>query len=235
MERFSFGENWISFSMTALNVDRVNDARRDFNRLLGDIILEGKSFLDIGFGQGLALMLASELGAKCVGIDLDLLCLDALKQTATFFPNVAMPPVETASILDIDTVKRHSIHGGYDFVHSWGVLHHTGDLHSALANAASLVKPGGYLIVAIYNTHWSSPVWVWIKRLYCIGPSILQKIMIAFFYPIIFVAKWLITGEDPRKKERGMNFRHDIIDWLGGYPYETYPSCGSRREKDLKW
>ncbi len=44
--------------------------------------------------------------------------------------------------------------------------------------------------------------------------------MIALFYWVIYVAKFLVTGKNPKKKQRGMNFYHDVIDWVGGYPYE---------------
>ena len=44
--------------------------------------------------------------------------------------------------------------------------------------------------------------------------------MIFVFYYIIAVAKFLVTQKNPFQKKRGMNFYYDIIDWLGGYPYE---------------
>ncbi|SVD96889.1 uncharacterized protein METZ01_LOCUS449743, partial [marine metagenome] len=110
--------------------------------------------------------------------------------------------------------------GGYDVVHSWGVLHHTGNLARAFANCAVLVRPGGYLIVAIYNRHWSSPVWKHIKRLYCLLPSTGRKVLVVMFIPVIYLAKFLVTGKNPLKKERGMDFFFDIVDWVGGYPYE---------------
>jgi 2-polyprenyl-6-hydroxyphenyl methylase/3-demethylubiquinone-9 3-methyltransferase len=44
--------------------------------------------------------------------------------------------------------------------------------------------------------------------------------MIYFFYIVIVVAKFLVTFKNPFNKERGMNFYYDVIDWVGGYPYE---------------
>ena len=41
--------------------------------------------------------------------------------------------------------------GQFDVVYSWGVLHHTGQMWTALDNAAPLVTPGGKLFIAIYN------------------------------------------------------------------------------------
>ena len=30
----------------------------------------------------------------------------------------------------------------------------------------------------------------------------------------------MATGVNPSKKERGMSFFFDVVDWVGGYPYE---------------
>ena len=38
--------------------------------------------------------------------------------------------------------------------------------------------------------------------------------------PVIFLAKLLVTRQNPFEKERGMDFWFDVIDWIGGYPYE---------------
>ncbi|SVD73829.1 uncharacterized protein METZ01_LOCUS426683, partial [marine metagenome] len=34
------------------------------------------------------------------------------------------------------------------------------------------------------------------------------------------VAKLCVTKKRPSKKERGMDFFFDVVDWVGGYPYE---------------
>ena len=44
--------------------------------------------------------------------------------------------------------------------------------------------------------------------------------MIYFFAGVIYVAKLLVMRSNPLKKERGMDFWFDVIDWIGGYPYE---------------
>ena len=40
------------------------------------------------------------------------------------------------------------------------------------------------------------------------------------FTPIIFAAKFIVTFKNPLTMKRGMDFMHNIIDWVGGYPYE---------------
>ena len=41
--------------------------------------------------------------------------------------------------------------GRFDIVFSWGVLHHTGQMHRALANLAPVVRPDGMLMVTLYQ------------------------------------------------------------------------------------
>ncbi|MDD2902157.1 MAG: class I SAM-dependent methyltransferase [Syntrophales bacterium] len=229
--QFDFGKNWQLFSEHALTPEKVRQARRDFARLLQGIDLKGKSFLDIGFGQGLSLLIATAMDARTVGCDINPTCGEVLEANKRlFFPEVAAAPVPViiGSILAdavLADLRRASPEGTglYDLVHSWGVLHHTGNMELALKNAASLVKPGGYLILALYNRHWTSPLWLGIKYLYHKSPPLLRQGMIHLFYPLIYLAKLVITGENPRKQTRGMDFYYNVVDWVGGYPYEYAP------------
>jgi SAM-dependent methyltransferase len=225
--QFDFGKNWDEFSRHALDGSKVAQAKEYFEILFEGIDLKGKSFLDIGFGQGLSLLIATELGAITTGVDINPTCSEVLQRNATFYPDLDTDKIKVTigSILDdnvINQLKKPILNSGigYDIVHSWGVLHHTGNMKQAIINAASLVKPGGYFIIAIYNTHWSSPLWKVIKRFYNYSPKWLQKLWISLFYPVIWFAKLIVTKKNPFNQDRGMDFFYNIIDWLGGYPYE---------------
>jgi hypothetical protein len=37
---------------------------------------------------------------------------------------------------------------------------------------------------------------------------------------VIYVAKWLTTLRSPHRQQRGMDFYYNVVDWVGGYPYE---------------
>lgn len=224
---FDFGQNWQEFSASALTSEKVSEAREHFAQLIAPLELRNRSFLDIGFGQGLSLLVATRMGARTVGCDINPKCAAVLATNQRFFPGVALPPVVVGSILDEKTVaqlqRQAALLGepeAFDFVHSWGVLHHTGDMRTAMRHATNLVKPKGHFIVAIYNRHWSSKAWWLIKRMYVSSPRFLQKAMVGIFYPVIYLAKWAATGKRPREQGRGMNFYYDIVDWVGGYPYE---------------
>jgi 2-polyprenyl-3-methyl-5-hydroxy-6-metoxy-1,4-benzoquinol methylase len=227
VKQFDFGQNWADFSAHAATRERVEQAQAQFAALMRDVDLAGSTFLDIGFGQGFSLLAACAMGARVVGCDINRKCHEVIERNRSLFPEVGdrVIPLQVGSILDDATVESlrrcdPAERGGFDVVHSWGVLHHTGDMRRALVNAGSLVRPGGYFVIAIYNRHWSSVPWLWIKKLYVSAPGWLQRVLIGVLYPVIWLAKWAVTGKDPREKERGMDFYYDVVDWVGGYPYE---------------
>jgi 2-polyprenyl-3-methyl-5-hydroxy-6-metoxy-1,4-benzoquinol methylase len=221
--QFDFGKNWIAFSRRALTPEKVELARRDFARLFKGIELKGKSFLDIGFGQGLSLLLAREAGADVFGNDINPKCSEALAVTASVLKTSAKAPLVIGSILEDQTMasllEQNNGHG-FDIVHSWGVLHHTGDMKTAIRNAASLVVDNGYLILAIYNRHITGPIWRFIKWLFCKSPRFIQVTFIGILYPVIVFAKFAVTRKNPFHQMRGMDFFFNVVDWVGGYPYE---------------
>ena len=227
MKQFDFGKNWAEFSANSATCERITQARTQFAELMKGIELQGRSFLDIGFGQGFSLLTARALGAEVVGCDIDPKCHEVIQRNRSLFPDAGNGriPLRIGSILDNSTVdalrREQAAHvQGYDIVHSWGVLHHTGAMHRAIANAASLVRPGGHLVIAIYNRHWSSLAWRWIKGLYVHCPASLQRLLVFTLYPVVLGAKWMVTGKNPKRMERGMEFYYNVVDWVGGYPYE---------------
>lgn len=227
MNQFDFGQNWADFSANAATPQRAGAARAEFEALLSGIPLAGRTFLDIGFGQGFSLLSARALGARVAGCDINPKCHEVIARNRALFPAAGEAPIplHVGSILDASTVVAlrampEAGDAGFDVVHSWGVLHHTGDMRLALAHAASLVRPGGHFVVAIYNRHWSSLPWLAIKWAYVHSPRIIQRAMVGALYPVIWLAKLLVTRKDPRSQERGMDFYYDVVDWVGGYPYE---------------
>ena len=132
------------------------------------------------------------------------------------------------SVLDREFIERL---GTFDVVYSWGVLHHTGTLWQALDNVADRVAPGGQLFVAIYNHQpLLTPLHTLLKRTYVAAPGPLKPLVAA---PQIAVrvaaalAKDLARLRNPFDRYlgyaqlRGMSWWHDMLDWIGGYPFET--------------
>ncbi len=161
--RFAFGKNWTSF-LARLTDERLDTSRQALIDLLGTSNLRGKRFLDVGCGSGLFSLAAASMGAETLSFDYD---SDSVACTTELRRRFAKPEwlwrIERASILDAAYVV--SLGDTWDFVYSWGVLHHTGQMTRALANAGSLVSSGGVLAIAIYNDQEQvSRRWTAIKR-----------------------------------------------------------------------
>jgi SAM-dependent methyltransferase len=215
---FKFGENWASYSKQ-LTEEKLQIAADSLNALLGEGYLRKKSFLDIGSGSGIFSIAAARLDADpVVGIDVDATSVMVSRMNIkSWFDEPNRIVIHEASIFDSEKMAEL---GEFDVAYSWGVLQFTGDMRRAIECAAQLVKRDGLLVIAVYNKHWSSPFWKAIKWVYNHIGTVGQKIMIGIFIPIIYVAKWLITFKNPLKMRRGMDFVHNVIDWVGGYPYE---------------
>ena len=229
-ERFQFGKNWSRF-LSTLNDQRIAEAEQAIGRMLDVSDLTGKRFLDVGSGSGLSSLAARRLGASVHSFDYDpqsVACTAELRRR--YYPNDDSWKVEEGSALDADYMRSL---GEFDIVYSWGVLHHTGEMWKALENAYVPVIPGGKLFLAIYNdTGSQSGRWKWIKKTYNRLPR-LMKIPFAILVSAPEEAKSLIRSLAKARpseyiqswtqydQNRGMSHWHDLIDWVGGYPYEV--------------
>jgi 2-polyprenyl-6-hydroxyphenyl methylase/3-demethylubiquinone-9 3-methyltransferase len=227
--RFAFGRNWGNF-VDDIDDERVRAAEDSLRRMLGVDHLRGLSFLDIGCGSGLFSLAAIQLGALRVrSFDFDPASVAAAERVRERAECSTDWTIERGDATDIEYMRTL---GTFDVVYSWGVLHHTGAMWTALDLAAERVAPGGRLFVAIYNDQGRlSRRWTRIKRLYNVLPAPLQPAYaIAMMAPGearslagaaarrelgAYVSQWR------RGTRRGMSRWHDLLDWVGGFPFEV--------------
>lgn len=227
---FAFGRNWQRFVDAGIDQGRIDAAVEALRRLLVCDDLRGRTFLDVGCGSGLSSLAALELGAERVlAFDPDPHAVAAARALRAQAGDPGRWQITQGSILDPAFVATLA---PADVVYAWGVLHHTGDLWAAIARCAGLVRPGGLLAIAVYNdvtrAIGSSRQWWHVKRFYNRAPAVVQRVL-----ELAVIAERTVRDlavlRDPRRRwrrrERGMRYRHDVRDWLGGFPYE-YASPG---------
>jgi 2-polyprenyl-6-hydroxyphenyl methylase/3-demethylubiquinone-9 3-methyltransferase len=226
-KRFAFGRNWTAF-LTLLDEERIQSACLSLRQMLGVEDLRGKSFIDIGSGSGLFSLAAWRLGARVHSFDYDpesVACTEELRRR--FAGDDTHWMVETGSVMDREYLSRLGV---FDVVYSWGVLHHTGSMWQALENVVPLIAESGALFIALYNDQGTaSRRWLAVKQLYNRLPCPLR--------PVLTVAVccqqwWRRTVKDllrgrpfeswrAVKRSRGMSAWRDVVDWVGGYPFEV--------------
>lgn len=221
---FAFGKNWASYAKLVTEA-QIAEAVKGLERLVGPS-LEGKRFVDIGCGSGLHALAALRMGAaEVVALDVD---HDSVSTTRDMLQSYA--PGERWKVLEksVFEVTPDAL-GTFDVVYSWGVLHHTGDMVRAVRMAAGLVRPGGSFVFALYRKTKLCWFWKHEKKWYSRAGRAGQGSARAIFV-LVFRIAMALQGRSFRdyvaqySGTRGMDFYHDVQDWLGGWPYESISS-----------
>lgn len=228
--RFAFGRNWKSF-LSVLSDSRIEQAEASLLGMLEVDDLRGIRFLDIGCGSGLFSLAARNLGANVTSFDYDADAVSCTKHLRDrFYPERISWQITQGSVLDQSFMEQLPL---YDIVYSWGVLHHTGDMWTAIESACSKVKPHGKLFLSIYNRlpDRAHKRICKMKRSYVNARPIQKRIILACHGSRLLAAEMgssVLQGKHPfatinayNGDSRGMSFWHDIVDWIGGYPYEA--------------
>jgi 2-polyprenyl-3-methyl-5-hydroxy-6-metoxy-1,4-benzoquinol methylase len=224
--RFGFGRNWLSF-INVVDEARIRAAGESLLGTLQLSTLSGRTFVDIGCGSGLFSLAACQLGAAVRSFDYDQDSVLATTELRRRFAASSDWRIERGSILDPEFVAGL---GRFDVVYSWGVLHHTGDLWRAMDTTARLVTPDGLLYISVYNDQGlASRAWRHVKHRYNTSGPVMRAALVAGsaaylrrHQPLNAVHRSVRRrGGVTAPRPRGMSGRHDLIDWVGGYPFEV--------------
>lgn len=103
-----------------------------------------QAVLEIGCGAGTTATLFARHGAKMTAVDLTEAAVDMTRRNAA----------AQGLVLDVrrmDAEKLEFAAGSFDYVFSWGVLHHSKNTEAAFAEVARVLRPGGRGLVMVYN------------------------------------------------------------------------------------
>jgi ubiquinone/menaquinone biosynthesis C-methylase UbiE len=120
-----------------------------FEALIPYAALADKDVLEIGVGQGTHAQLIAPRCKSFTGIDLT---EHAAVMTAKRFEVFGIP----GRIMRMDAEEMSFADGSFDYVWSWGVIHHSADTRRVLQEMKRVLRPGGKCSVMIYFRSWWS-------------------------------------------------------------------------------
>jgi SAM-dependent methyltransferase len=138
----------------------MQKARRGvFARLLDEQLPRPALVLEAGCGTGqLSNFLGMGWNRTVVGADL---CLNSLRLAKGFRDRCS---IENAHFVQMNLFRPPFADETFDVVISNGVLHHTSDPHGGFRAIAAKLKPGGHIIIGLYNWLGRLPT-LWRRRL----------------------------------------------------------------------
>jgi ubiquinone/menaquinone biosynthesis C-methylase UbiE len=106
--------------------------------------LHGKDVLEIGCGTGVHARLLAEAGARVTAVDLTPTAVELTKR------RLALASL-SAEVREADAESLPFADGSFDFVWSWGVIHHSEHTDRVVAEIARVLRPGGRLALMVYH------------------------------------------------------------------------------------
>ena len=115
-----------------------------FDRILPATELEGKRVLEIGCGMGLHTEILARSGATVTAIDLTSTAVEATSA------RLALKGL-SATVRQADAEQLPFDSESFDFVWSWGVIHHSARTGRVVREIARVLTPDGRCRVMVYN------------------------------------------------------------------------------------
>lgn len=103
-----------------------------------------KKVLEIGCGIGIDTAEFARVGAEISAIDISSHSIELARKRLDFYSLLADINIGDAEHLDFSE-------NYFDFVYSWGVLHHTPDIKKAVSEVFRVLKPGGEFCAMLYH------------------------------------------------------------------------------------
>jgi SAM-dependent methyltransferase len=114
--------------------------------------LAGKDVLEIGCGTGVHARLLAAARANVTAIDLTPTAVELTKR------RLELAGLE-ADVREADAERLPFADASFDYVWSWGVIHHSHDTDQVISEIARVLRPGGHFAFMVYHRN-SITFWV---------------------------------------------------------------------------
>jgi SAM-dependent methyltransferase len=131
---------------------RTRAERSDFARLLDASIPGDARIAEVGCGTGQMSLYLARADRIVVGCDLARASLALGASAARRYG------LDRVAFVECDLTNLPLREGAFDVVYSSGVLHHTPDPAASFARIVEAVKPGGHVILGLYNRYARVPL-----------------------------------------------------------------------------
>ena len=131
---------------------RARAENSPFLRLLDRAIPSDVRIVEIGCGTGQMSLFLARAGRTVVGADLTRASLELGAEAARRFG------IDDVQFVETDLTSPGLKDSAFDIVYAAGVLHHLPDPRAGFAQIARLAKPGGKIIVGLYNRYARVPL-----------------------------------------------------------------------------
>jgi SAM-dependent methyltransferase len=136
----------------SLHALRARAERSVFARLLDEAIPGNARIVDVGCGTGQMSLYLARGDRLVVGADLSRPSLRLGAAAARRFG------LDRVLFVETDLQRAALTMGGFDVVYSSGVVHHTPDPRATFARLVRLARPGGTIVLGVYNTFARIPL-----------------------------------------------------------------------------
>jgi SAM-dependent methyltransferase len=131
---------------------RARAERSEFARLIDRAIPGDARVVEIGCGTGQMSLYLARAHRVVIGADLTRASLKLAVEAARRFE------LDQVRFIETDLHHPGMRAGAFDVVYSSGVLHHTSDPSAAFAQIVRLARPGGMIVLGMYNTFARIPL-----------------------------------------------------------------------------
>jgi len=115
-----------------------------FDRIIPYPQLAGKDVLEIGCGMGMHTELMTRAGARVSAVDLSPTSVEATRK------RLELKGLQ-AKVIEADAEELPFPRASFDFIWSWGVIHHSSRTGRVVREIARVLRPGGECRIMVYN------------------------------------------------------------------------------------